>query len=162
MLYFGLSSHSLIIKEFKKDHFVPHLSLRWAHMPLCWFCHEVAHINYDRDYYTLKSKPLFTISLYRISNSLCRFPLHIFPTSVLLPFHYTNITSQIIFKMSFIGTALIILLIYGVTSHFCTTPCLSKIFLSFVFRFAYILPDNQIAGSNSIVHLCRLISVPQP
>ena len=19
------------------------LSLRWAHMPLCWFCHEVAH-----------------------------------------------------------------------------------------------------------------------
>ena len=20
------------------------LSLRWAHMPLCWFCHEAAHI----------------------------------------------------------------------------------------------------------------------
>ena len=21
------------------------LSLRWAHMPFCWFCHEVAHIS---------------------------------------------------------------------------------------------------------------------
>ena len=21
----------------------PDLSLRWAHMPLCWFCHEAAH-----------------------------------------------------------------------------------------------------------------------
>ena len=21
------------------------LSLRWAHMPFCWFCHEAAHIN---------------------------------------------------------------------------------------------------------------------
>ena len=21
------------------------LSLRWAHMPLCWFCHEVAHFD---------------------------------------------------------------------------------------------------------------------
>ena len=20
------------------------LSLRWAHMPFCWFCHEAAHI----------------------------------------------------------------------------------------------------------------------
>ena len=20
------------------------LSLRWAHMPLCWFCHEAAHL----------------------------------------------------------------------------------------------------------------------
>ena len=23
------------------------LSLRWAHMPFCWFCHEVAHIWID-------------------------------------------------------------------------------------------------------------------
>ena len=23
------------------------LSLRWAHMPLCWFCHEAAHIKYS-------------------------------------------------------------------------------------------------------------------
>ena len=22
------------------------LSLRWAHMPLCWFCHEVAHFTF--------------------------------------------------------------------------------------------------------------------
>ena len=25
------------------------LSLRWAHMPLCWFCHEAAHLTYYRD-----------------------------------------------------------------------------------------------------------------
>ena len=22
------------------------LSLRWAHMPFCWFCHETAHLFY--------------------------------------------------------------------------------------------------------------------
>ena len=22
------------------------LSLRWAHMPFCWFCHEAAHLQY--------------------------------------------------------------------------------------------------------------------
>ena len=21
------------------------LSLRWAHMPFCWFCHEAAHVS---------------------------------------------------------------------------------------------------------------------
>ena len=24
----------------------PNLSLRWAHMPLCWFCHEAAQISF--------------------------------------------------------------------------------------------------------------------
>ena len=24
----------------------PDLSLRWAHMPLCWFCHEAAQISF--------------------------------------------------------------------------------------------------------------------
>ena len=23
------------------------LSLRWAHMPFCWFCHEAAHLVFD-------------------------------------------------------------------------------------------------------------------
>ena len=37
------------------------LSLRWAHMPFCWFCHEVAHISctlfleeYQKDLSTFK------------------------------------------------------------------------------------------------------------
>ena len=26
------------------------ISLRWAHMPFCWFCHEVTHFCFKRQY----------------------------------------------------------------------------------------------------------------
>ena len=33
------------------------LSLRWAHMPFCWFCHEAAHLNCTSiDYFGMCAK----------------------------------------------------------------------------------------------------------
>ena len=31
------------------------LSLRWAHMPFCWFCHDAAHFTatYSKSFYYL-------------------------------------------------------------------------------------------------------------
>ena len=33
------------------------LSLRWSHMPLCWFCHEAAHFLLDFDLYIYCRRP---------------------------------------------------------------------------------------------------------
>ena len=31
------------------------LSLRWAHMPFCWFCHAVAHVDDNRGHTSLNT-----------------------------------------------------------------------------------------------------------
>ena len=45
-----------------------HLSLRWAHMPFCWFCHEAAHFS------NAKFRNFMRMSIYYFSRLCLLFP----------------------------------------------------------------------------------------
>ena len=47
------------------------LSLRWAHMPFCWFCHEAAHMSKLRQKCRLARENI--LFLYNAKNILCSF-----------------------------------------------------------------------------------------
>ena len=65
------------------------LSLRWAHMPLCWFCHEAAHLLFP-----CRAHLMYVVKFLLVAKKLIKWQSTINPTC----FSTTTVLLRCLFK----------------------------------------------------------------